>query len=276
MEKVALSKPAWLPPPLVAHVPHISLLEVLYCGKWTHFWLSKHCRKSAYFLSYPFSFTMFKWLHSWNLLCHPYFCIRTNTLKFSYPPFPLITATNQYYLVLCLVIYNGQIFGNRDLIGCLGSEKVEREVELLISWVLPPSPWVGNWHISNFMTHPRSYHASKSLAMGTWTPSSFKSPVLFKLVWAQRYKWELKVLGEESVKSRAFVSGPATKVDSFIPFWERCGSEAGYRMMEYFVPAVEGAKCSMPCLVLVLGLFSLHKGLFTVDFPPPVDEITEA
>lgn len=50
----------------------------------------------------------------------------------------------------------------------------------------------------------------------------------------------------------------------------------GYKMMEYFVPEVEGAKCSMSCLVLVLGLFPLHKGLFTVDFPSPVDEITEA
>lgn len=36
-------------------------------------------------------------------MCHLYFYIRTNTLTFLYP-YPQVTATNQYYLVLCLVL----------------------------------------------------------------------------------------------------------------------------------------------------------------------------
>lgn len=53
--------------------------------------------------------------------------------------------------------------------------------------------------------------------------------------------------------SRAFVSGRATKVLTHLFLLGEgnryCGSEAGYRMTECFVPAVEGAKCSMWCLV---------------------------
>lgn len=56
--------------------------------------------------------------------------------------------------------------------------------------------------------------------------------------------------------SRAFVSGPATKVLTRLFLLGEgkryCGSEAGCRMTECFIPAVEGAKCSMWYLVLVI------------------------
>lgn len=173
MENVVLRKPAWLFPPLV-QVPHISPLEVLYCGKWTHFWLSKHCRKKCFLTFLPFSPTMSKWLHSQNL-CHLYFCIKTNTLTVSYP-YSQITTTNQYYLVVLHLV----VTGSQYLIGCLGSEyseNVEREVEVLVSWVLPPWPWVGNWHISNLIDTSQELHTRH------WLPAPFfKSPVLFKLV----------------------------------------------------------------------------------------------
>ncbi|EGW09382.1 hypothetical protein I79_006574 [Cricetulus griseus] len=71
---------------------------------------------------------MSKWLHSQNLCATCTSILELILLTFPYP-YPHIIATNQYYLVLRLVI-NGKFSVNTDLIGCLGfeySEKVERE-----------------------------------------------------------------------------------------------------------------------------------------------------
>lgn len=56
--------------------------------------------------------------------------------------------------------------------------------------------------------------------------------------------------------SRAFVSGPATKVVIHLfPLGEGekyCGRESGCRMTECFLSAIEGAKYSVWCLALVI------------------------
>lgn len=164
-------------PPLV-QVPHISPLEVLlYCGKWTHSWLSKHCRKKCFFPFLPLSPTISQWWHSQNLY-HLYFCIRTNTLTVSYP-YSQITTTNQYYLVLCLVVTGSflsipnWLFGIWILWECGERSRSPRFLgasSLTLSWEL--IYFQPHWHIPGVNT----------LDTGYLYPSFFKSPVLFKLV----------------------------------------------------------------------------------------------
>lgn len=165
---------------------HFSAWGAVFCGKWTHIWI-EHFKKECLFLL--ISSVMSTWLQDLKSVVPPVSRIATDILTFWYKYSPSVTATNQYYLVLCLVLMGSSVifrafrkYSNWLCLGYLLSPKMEKEARTwffgcFFSWLL-------SWEINTFpISYPPQWHIPGITRRGAWLAvlscCSFVGPVFF-------------------------------------------------------------------------------------------------